>query len=283
MRWKTPEKENKTCTDCSYNEVINARFYGYFYTCYNNGAITSPTQNISSLTTIDFGNKPTHAAEHGFVSGSWAYVSGGVKEYVFSVDGGNTWYKVKNLSASSKASVDHYNAIKGGVASFAGEYHKNAITTIPGAVLFDTRTGNGQGLEVNQAQAFAYAVLAGYITDANTTYTFMFGAVPIDNDTAVVPMVKCINVVLHSAEKTVVNDMVAKARCQHTDVIGNANCESICSFCGVKVSDEPFHTPADSFVPSESEEGILVKKCINYGTVLETSACSHANVAYTWV
>ena len=275
-------KENKTCADCTYNEIIDARFYVFFTSTYNSGSSNSAAVGGSTLQTVDYGNKPTHTANHGLVAGQWSYVSGGVKNYVFSVDGGNTWYAVHNVGASKVAGENYYNAVIGSIPSLAGDYHKNVITTVPGAVLMDTRTGNGYGLEVDQAQAFANAVLAGYITSADSTYTMMLGAVPRDNDTAVIPMVQINNIVLHSAEKTVVNDIVAKARCQHNDVIGNANCESICSFCGVKVSDEPFHTPANSFVPSETEEGVLVKKCTNCGTILERSNCSHENTKVTY-
>ena len=185
-----------TCSDCGLSEIIDARFYAFFQTTYNNGASTSAAQSGSKLLTVDFGGKPTHTAQHGLVAGQWAYVSGGIKEFVYSVDGGKTWYKIHNVSASKVASEAHYNAAVSGVASFAGEYHKNVITTVPGAVLMDTRTGNGYGLAVNQAQAVANAVAAGDIASTTSSFTIIVGAVPIENDTAIVPMVQFINVKL---------------------------------------------------------------------------------------
>ena len=101
-----------------------------------------------------------------------------------------------NVAASSVASVDHYNAVVSGVASFAGDYHKNIITTIPGAVKLDTRTGNGYGLEVDQVKAVAKAVEDGYLASTTSTFTIILGAVPIENDTAIVPIAQFVNVKL---------------------------------------------------------------------------------------
>lgn len=189
-------KETMSCSDCGHNEIIDARFYAFLQTTYNNGASTSAAVGGSKLMTIDFGGKPTHAAQHGLVAGQWAYVSGGIKEYAFSVDGGKTWYKVHNVAASSVASVDHYNAVVSVVASFAGDYHKNIITTIPGAVKLDTRTGSGYGLEVDQVKAVAKAVEDGYLASTTSTFTIILGAVPIENDTAIVPIAQFVNVKL---------------------------------------------------------------------------------------
>ena len=140
--------------------------------------------------------KATHTAQHGLVSNGWCYIAGGVKSFVYSVDGGNTWYAIQNVYSSSVGTDAHYSAITDLVPSFATESDRKIITTVAAAVQFSTRTGSGYGLEFDQAKAVAKAVEDGYISSTSSTFTIILGAVPIENDTAIVPIAQFVNVKL---------------------------------------------------------------------------------------
>lgn len=276
-------KENVTCTKCGHNEVIDARMIVFFQTCYNLGASNSQYYEGKELQTVDFGGMPTHTANHGLVSGQWAYVSGGIKELAFSVDGGNNWYKVHNVVESAIASENYYNTIAAKIPTFANDYEKNIIMGVAGAVRLDTRTGNGYSLEVDQARAIAYAIIEGYLPEDVTTFTLTLGAVPRDNDSAVVPLVNCINVAVQESEKAVIADVLSSVSCLHRNVTINEKCEQICTKCGEKASDELIHTPSDEWTEASDGSGLLVIKCTVCDAVLETNACKHTNATYSWV
>ncbi len=276
-------KENVTCTKCGHNEVIDARMIVFFQTCYNLGASNSPYYEGKELQTVDFGGMPTHTANHGLVSGQWAYVSGGIKELVFSVDGGVNWYKVHNVVGNAIADESYFNAIAAKIPTLNNDYEKNIIVGIAGAARFDTRTGSGYSLEVDQARAISYAIIEGYLPENATTFTLTLGAVPRDNDTAVVPLIECTNIAIQESEKAVINDVLASISCLHRNVTINERCEQICTKCGEKASEELIHTPSDQWTEADDGSGLLVIKCTVCNAVVETNACKHTNATYSWV
>lgn len=189
-------KENMTCNDCGYSGIIDARSCVCFDSCYNNGSTNYPILSGTGIVTADYKGMATHTANHGLVSNGWCYVSGGVKSFVYSVDGGNTWYAIQNVYSSKVGTDAHYSAITDLVPSFATESDRKIITTVAAAVQFSTRTGSGYGLEVDQVKAVAKAVEDGYLESTTSTFTIILGAVPIENDTAIVPIAQFINVTL---------------------------------------------------------------------------------------
>ena len=173
--YKTKEeikKENyDLCVDPESGYTLSDAIYGTNLDFINGQKVSWTAGNSTEgVSVIDFST----TLEDGCLAiAGWTVVDGGVNKYIWSADGGKTWYKTGVMHISS-------------IGSGAGQAHFNVVTSKIGDYTFSEKTYLNSTYQIGSGQVGGITLnLSAY---AGKTVDVVFAAVPEKNTATVCPL-----------------------------------------------------------------------------------------------
>ncbi len=191
-------KNNALCIDPSSGYTLSDTVYGTNIDAINGNAIEWTAGNSKyGVSVIEFNGNTL--ADGNLVVGGWTVVDGGVYKYVWSADGGKTWYKVGVYGGA-------------GIGDGAGQAHYNVVTGKIGEYTFSDGSPKNSTYQVGVGIVGGIALnLAAY---KDQTVDVVFAAVPVKNTQTICPLILIKGVTVTGgtvgAEKDVLENVVVK-------------------------------------------------------------------------
>ena len=163
------DENNALCVDSESDYTLSDAVYGNHIDFVNGQSVVWDAGNSKyGVSVIDFNGNTLDDGR--LTIAGWTVVDGGVAKYIWSADGGKTWYKTGG-DIGSGAGQAHYNVVAGkiGAYTFAAGSNQNSI--------YQTAAGVIGGIEMN---------LAAY---KGKTVDVVFAAVPVKDTRAICPLI----------------------------------------------------------------------------------------------
>ena len=229
------DKNNAFCVDPSSGYTLSDAAYGTNIDAINGSAINWTAGNSKyGVSVIEFGGNTL--SDGSIVIGGWTVVDGGVYKYIWSADGGKTWYKVgfhTIAGAGSGAGTAHYNVItkKIGAHTFSEGSAKNSTYQVAantvGGIALNLTAYNGQTVDV------------------------IFAAVPVNNTETICPLVLLKGVTVTGGTTAPEKDTVEKVVKTDAEIKAENNAGLVASDSDFTVSDVVYGANLD-FINAKS-------------------------------